>query len=228
MDLMSKTRVLIVDDELETRRLLRTVLIQHGYVVQTAANCEEALQLAAQALPDLIIVDLVLPDMSGMQVIDAVRECGNSPVIAISAKTDEDAIVEALDHGADDYITKPFGLHEFLARVRVALRHATGEAPAPVLERRELRLDQVRRLVTVRGREVHMTPTEYEILRYLMLHAGKVITHGTLLNAVWGSGYEGDTSSLRVFITQLRRKIEPDPEHPIYILTVPRIGYRLC
>jgi len=225
---MSSTRVLVVDNELETRRLLRSILVQHGYTVHTAASCEEALQIASHNLPDLIIADLMLPDSSGLKLIDTTREWGNSPIIAVSARADEDTIVEALDHGADDYITKPFGLGELLARVRVALRHATGEVPAPILERGELRIDQTRRLVTMRGRELHLTPTEYDILRYLLLNAGKVITHGMLVNAVWGRGYDGDTASLRVFIGQLRRKIEPDLEHPVHILTVPRIGYRLC
>jgi len=225
---MSGPRVLVVGDEPETRRLLQTVLSKEGYAVETAASGAEALELASLSSPNVVVLELVLPDMSGLDLCQALHEWTTVPVIIVSARTDVRTKVEALDRGADHYLTEPFRLNEFLARVRVAVRRGTGAKSAPVLEAEALQLDQVRRHVTLNGREVHLTPTEYEILRYLMGHAGEVITHGTLRGAVWGAAHAGNMAILRVFIAQLRRKIEPDPERPSYIETVPRIGYRFC
>jgi two-component system KDP operon response regulator KdpE len=221
-------RVLVVDDEPETRRLLRSLLADHGYLVELAASGDEALNRAALVRPDLVVLDLMLPDMDGLEICKELREWSTAPIIVLSAKTDERAKVEALNTGADDYLTKPFGLDEFVARVYAALRRATADVPAPILGSGELRLDQTRRQVTRRGEEVRLTPTEYEVLRYLMAHAGKVVTYPTLLRAVWGPGYEAAYETLRVFVANLRRKVEPDPEHPTYIRTEARVGYRFC
>jgi two-component system, OmpR family, KDP operon response regulator KdpE len=218
--------VLVVDDEPQIRRALRVGLAGRGYDVQLAATGEEGLDLAAVAPPDVIILDLMLPGMSGLEVCRALREWSRVPIIVLSAKGEERDKVEALDLGADDYLTKPFGMDELLARIRAALRRVADAPASPVLEQGDLRLDQALRLVTVGGREVHLTPTEYEMLRYLMANAGKVLTHRTLLQAVWGPGYEDATQTLRFFIVQLRRKIEPDPSRPTYIRTEPGVGYR--
>ncbi len=223
---MSGRRVLVVDDEPQIRRALRVGLTGHGYEVDLAASGEEALDLLAVAPPDVVILDLMLPGLSGLEVCRQLREWSQVPVIVLSAKGEEHDKVEALDLGADDYLTKPFGMDELLARIRAALRRAAGEPASPVLESGELKLDQARRLVTSREREIHLTPTEYEMLRYLMANAGKVVTHRALLRTVWGPGYEGASQTLRVFIAQLRRKIEPDPARPSYIRTEPGVGYR--
>jgi len=215
-----------VDDEPQIRRALRVGLTGLGYDVQSASSGEEGLDLAAVAPPDVVILDLMLPGMSGLEVCKALREWSQAPIIVLSAKGGERDKVEALDLGADDYLTKPFGMDELLARIRVALRRTTGEASSPVLESGDQRLDQVRRLVTSRGQEVHLTPTEYDMLRYLLANAGKVVTHRALLRAVWGPGYEDGSQTLRFFIVQRRRKIEPDPSRPTYIRTEPSIGYR--
>jgi two-component system KDP operon response regulator KdpE len=215
-----------VDDDAEVRQLLRDALAQQGYVVQAAGSGEQALQQAVVAPPDVVILDLVLPDMSGQDVCKALRNWSRVPIIALSAKTQVRTKAETLDQGADAYITKPFKLEELLAQIRAALRRTPERAPGPILREGELQLDLVNRQVTLRGREVHVTPTEYTMLRYLMAHAGKVVTHGTLLRAVWGPGYAEDQALLRVFVAQLRRKIEPNAGAAYYILTVPRVGYR--
>jgi two-component system KDP operon response regulator KdpE len=218
--------VLVVDDEPQIRRALRVSLVSHGYQVQVAASGEEALELAASAPPDVVILDLVLPGRNGLEVCQELRQWSQVPIIVLSARGQERDKVEALDLGADDYLTKPFGMDELLARIRVALRRGGGASASPVLECGELRLDQARRLVTLRGEPVHLTPTEYDILRYLMANTGKVVTHRALLTAVWGPGYEDSARVLRVFIAQLRRKIEPVPARPTYIRTEPAVGYR--
>ena len=223
---MSSPKVLVVDDEPNIRRALRVWLSDNGYAVQLAATGEEALDLAAVSSPDVLILDLMLPGMSGLEVCRSLREWTQVPIIVLSARGEEAAKIEALDLGADDYLTKPFGMGELLARIRVALRHAADRPTSPVLESGELRLDQARRLVTVGGQEVHLTPTEYEMLRFLMANAGKVVTHRTLLREVWGPSHEDASETLRVFIAQLRRKIEPEAHRPIYIRTEPGIGYR--
>jgi two-component system, OmpR family, KDP operon response regulator KdpE len=223
---MHRPCILVVDDEPLFRRALRAGLVNHGYDVALAASGEQAVDAAASTPPDLVILDLTLPRMSGLDVCRELREWSAVPIIILSARDRERDKVGALDLGADDYLTKPFGMAELLARVRAALRRTSGDSASPVLESGELRLDQARRLVTCDGEMVHLTPTEYEILRYLMTNAGKVITHRSLLHAVWGTGYEDSTRMLRVFIAQLRRKIEPNPARPTYIRTEPAIGYR--
>ena len=223
---MSRPRVLVVDDEPNIRRALRVWLADHGYDVRLAASGEEALDAAAVAPPDVVILDLVLPGLSGLEVCRGLREWSQAPILVLSARGEERDKIEALDLGADDYLTKPFGMGELLARLRAILRRTAGGSPSPVLASGDLRLDQARRLVTLAGREVHLTPTEYEMLRYLMANAGKVITHRTLLGAVWGPSHEDASETLRVFIAQLRRKIEPEPHRPTYIRTEPGIGYR--
>ncbi|HLH23339.1 MAG TPA: response regulator transcription factor [Chloroflexota bacterium] len=222
---MNGPRVLVVDDEPQIRRALRVGLASHGYQVQVAASGEEALALATHARPEVVILDLVLPGLDGLEVCQELRRWSPVPIIVLSARGQERDKVQALDLGADDYLTKPFGMDELLARIRAALRRA-GASPSPVLESGELRLDQARRVVTLRGAPVHLTPTEYDILRYLMANAGKVVTHRALLAAVWGPGYQDSARMLRVFIAQLRRKIEPVPARPTYIRTEPAVGYR--
>ncbi len=223
---MSRPRVLVIDDEPNIRRALRVWLGDHGYDVQVVASGEEALDAAALVPPDVVILDLVLPGLTGLEVCKGLREWSQVPILVLSARGAEQDKIQALDLGADDYLTKPFGMGELLARLRAMLRRATGGPPSPILESGELRLDQARRLVTLAGREVHLTPTEYEMLRYLMANAGKVMTHRILLGAVWGPNHEDASETLRVFIAQLRRKIEPEPHRPIYIRTEPGIGYR--
>jgi two-component system KDP operon response regulator KdpE len=223
---VSNPRVLVVDDEPQIRRALRVGLVNHGYEVQVAASGEEALDLAASAPPDLIILDLMLPNLTGLEVCTELRQWSEVPIIVLSARGQERDKVEALDLGADDYLTKPFGMDELLARMRAALRRGASGAASPILQSGELELDQTRRLVTLRGQAVHLTPTEYAILQYLMANAGKVITHRALLAAVWGPGYQESSQILRVFIGQLRRKIEPNRSRPTYIRTEPGVGYR--
>ncbi len=223
---MAVARILVVDDEPQIRRALRVGLAGRGYDVQLAATGEEALDQAAVSPPDVVVLDLMLPGLSGLEVCRSLREWSQVPVIVLSAKDEERDKVEALDLGADDYLTKPFGMDELLARIRVALRRGGQPDSPPVLEIGHLVLDQARRLVTVGSDEVHLTPTEYELLRYLMANAGKVLTHRTLLRAVWGAEYEDATDTLRFFIVQLRRKIEPEPSRPTYIRTEAGVGYR--
>ncbi len=223
---MNRPRVLVVDDEPQVRRALRVGLGSHGYDVQAAASGEEALDAAACAPLDLVILDLMLPDQPGQEVCKELRRWSEVPIIVLSGRDQERDKVEALDLGADDYVTKPFGLEELLARVRAVLRRRPVDPLPPVLESGELKLDRARRLVTLGGEEVHLTPTEYAVLQYLMSHAGKIVTHRELLQTVWGRGYEEHTSTLHVFMAQLRKKIDRDPTRPSYIRTEPRIGYR--
>jgi two-component system KDP operon response regulator KdpE len=223
---VSGPRVLVVDDEPQIRRALRVSLVSHGYQVQVAASGEEGLDLAASAPPDVVILDLVLPGRNGLEVCRELRQWSAVPIIVLSARGQERDKVQALDLGADDYLSKPFGMDELLARIRVALRRAVAVSTSPIIESGDLCLDQARRLVTRRGEPVHLTPTEYDVLRYLMVNAGKVVTHRALLTAVWGPGYEDSARMLRVFIAQLRRKIEPVPARPTYVCTEPAVGYR--
>lgn len=222
------TRILVVDDEPQMGRLLKTGLSARGYEVAVAADGQAALVTVISWKPDVILLDLELPVLDGLEVCRRVRSWSQTPIIVLSVRESEQDKVEALDLGADDYLTKPFGMDELLARIRVALRHGGQKAQPvePVLDFGDLRIDQARRLVTVRGQEVHLTPTEYDLLRVLASHAGKVLTHRVLLRSVWGPTYEQDVPTLRVFINQVRRKIEPDPARPTYILTEPGIGYR--
>jgi len=222
-------RILIVDDEPQIGRLLKTTLGAHGYEIAVAADGQAALDQAARWRPDVILLDLGLPVIDGLEVCRRIREWSQVPIIVLTVRDAEQDKVAALDLGADDYLTKPFGADELLARIRVALRHAARATVVdePVLRFGDLTLDLTRRVVARDGEEVHLTPTEYELLKTLATQAGRVLTHGMLLRAVWGSAYEQDAPTLRVFITQLRRKIEADPAHPVHILTEPGIGYRL-
>jgi two-component system KDP operon response regulator KdpE len=221
-------RILVVDDEPQIGRLLKTSLGARGYAVAVASDGQAALEMAARWRPDLILLDLGLPIIDGLEVCRQVREWSQVPIIVLTVRDAEQDKVAALDLGADDYLTKPFGTDELLARIRVALRHAArlSATEEPVRHFDDLTIDLARRLVIVRGQEVHLTPREYELLRVLATQAGKVLTHRMLLRAVWGSAYEQDAPTLRVFVTQLRRKIEADPSHPAHILTEPGIGYR--
>jgi two-component system KDP operon response regulator KdpE len=220
--------VLLVDNEPATTTMLRIALGAQGYDVKVAARGEDALVAAALSEPDVILLDLMLPDMSGQDVCRALRDWSVVPIIVVSAVAEYTVRVEALDLGADDYVVKPFDIHELAARVRAVLRRAEKEPAAPTLHCGELVLDQLQRTVMQSGREVRLTPTEYDILKYLMAHVGKVVTYPTLLRAVWGPGYENASPNLRVFIAHLRQKIERDPDNPEYIRTECRIGYRLC
>jgi two-component system KDP operon response regulator KdpE len=221
--------VLLVEDELQMRRFLRTTLRAHDCQVVEAGTAREALAQAAGRNPDLILLDLGLPDGDGLEVAREIRRSGQTPIIVISARGQEHEKVTALDVGADDYLTKPFGVQELLARVRVALRHASRSAAAsgPLFETGELRVDLERRLVFRLSDEVHLTPTEYKLLVTLVRNAGKVLTHRHLLHEVWGANYEGQTHYLRVYMAQLRQKLERDSARPRLLLTEPGVGYRL-
>ena len=196
-------------------------------VLFEAINGQEALSAVVAHRPDLVILDLGLPDMDGIEVTRRLREWTQVPIIIVTVQEQEAAKVAALDTGADDYVTKPFGMGELLARMRVALRRAASPTAEPVFTTGELAVDLARRLVTVGGREVQLTPTEYDLLRALVIHAGKVLTHRQLLRQVWGAGYEGETHLLRVNMSNVRHKLEPDAARPSYILTEPGVGYRL-
>jgi two-component system KDP operon response regulator KdpE len=219
-------RVLVVDDELAIRRFLHVALNGQGCIVSEASGGQQALQMLAAERPDLMILDLGLPDLDGVEVTRRLREWSQIPVIILSVREQEADKIAALDAGADDYLTKPFGLGELLARMRVAMRRQVLGKTEPVFDLGGLHLDLARRLVTVDGRDVQLTPTEYDILRTLAMHHGKVLTHRHLMRLVWGEGYE-DAHLLRVNISNLRRKIEPDPTRPTYIHTEPGVGYRL-
>jgi two-component system KDP operon response regulator KdpE len=218
--------ILIVDDEIPIRRFLRTSLSAQGFQVLEAEDGKSALDLLRRHQIDLLILDLGLPDMDGLEIIGRLRQSRSTvPILVLSSRGDEEGKVNALDMGADDYVTKPFGMDELLARVRAALRHKIqSEGDTPVFHSGDLEVDLVRRLVTVRGKEVKFSPREYELLRLLVLNAGKVMTHKALLKEVWGT--ETDVQYLRIYIRALRHKIEPDPERPEYIRTEQGVGYR--
>lgn len=224
--------ILVVDDEPQILRMLRVVLTNSGYKVLTAASGEEALDQLAMEQPDLVILDLILPDMSGVEVTRQVRSWPSAvPIIILSALGEERDKVAALDAGADDYLTKPFSTNELLARVRVWLRRqATVPTPdvSSVIQQGNLVIDLARRTITIAGQPVYLTPKEYDMLTYLARNAGRVVTHRTLLTTVWGAEYTGSPQYLHVLINHLRRKIEPDPGKPRYILTEPGIGYRFA
>jgi len=227
---MSETgpRVLVVDDEPAIRRLLRVALSAHGYTVFEADNGQAALSSAVSDHPDLVILDLGLPDLDGIEVTRLLREWTHIPIVILSVRGQESEKVTALDAGADDYVTKPFGMGELLARMRVALRRAGQTSVGPAFSSGDLAVDLARRAVTMAGHEVQLTPTEYDLLRVLVTNADKVLTHRQLLREVWGGvGYEQEVHMLRVNISNLRRKIEPDPSRPQYIVTEPGVGYRL-
>ena len=224
----SRATILVVDDEPPIRRLLRTSLTAQGYDVLEATGGQEAIDAAEREKPDLVILDLGLPDLGGIEVIRVLRQRSSLPIIVLSVRDDERGKVEALDLGADDYVTKPFGVDELVARIRTALRHrfqAQGEKP--VFTAGDLAVDLVRRSVRRGGEEVHLSPKEYDLLAELVANAGKVLTHRHILSKVWGPAHTEDAQYLRVFIRNLRSKLEPDPARPQLILTEPGVGYRL-
>ena len=227
---MSKSgaRILVVDDEIEIMRALQRSLTAHGFEVFAAGSGEEALDAIIQHRPDLMVLDLGLPGISGLEVAKRVRAQSNLPIIVLSVKDTERDKVLALDLGADDYVSKPFSMNEVLARIRVALRHAAqaGSGTEPIFTAGPLRVDFAQRLVQVNGKEVKLTPTEYDLLKALINNSGKIMTRQMLLSQVWGTGYGAESHYLHVYIGQLRRKIEPDPTHPRFILTISGVGYR--
>lgn len=220
------TRVLVVDDERSIRIFLRASLAVEGYLVHEVENGQEALREVPAWRPDVVILDLGLPDMDGREVIAGLREWTQVPIIVLSVREREQDKIAALDAGADDYLTKPFSVGELLARIRAALRR-TVPTGGHVFEAGDLRVDVERRLVTRSGEKVSLTPTEYELLCVLIRHAGRVLTHKHILQEVWGNSYEPEAHTLRVNISNLRRKVEPDPSRPRYIVTEPGVGYRL-
>jgi two-component system KDP operon response regulator KdpE len=224
---MPDERVLIVDDEPAIRRFLRVTLTAQAYNTIEAVSGQEALSKAATDKPDIIVLDIGLPDINGIEVTRLLRQWTRLPIIILSVRGAESDKIAALDAGADDYLTKPFGVGELLARLRAALRRAAQTTNEPVFTSGSLKVDLSRRLITVSGLEVQVTPTEYELLRVLVTHAGKVLTHHFLLREVWGSEYGEEFHMLHVNISNLRRKIEPDPTRPQFIITEPGVGYRL-
>jgi two-component system KDP operon response regulator KdpE len=220
-------RVLVVDDESSIRRYLRAALSAQGFAVHEAASGEEAISAVLRDRPDIIILDLGLPDFDGIEVTRRLREWSQTPIIILSVREAENDKIAALDAGADDYLTKPFGTGELMARMRVAMRRLTSKHDEPVLQVENLIMDLSRRLVTVNDEEISLTPTEYDILRLLLQNAGRVLTHRQLLTQVWGNAYETEMHILRVNISNLRRKIEPDPARPHYLVTEPGVGYRI-
>ena len=220
-------RILVVDDEAAIRRFLHTVLGAGEFSLHEAETGHAALAAAATVRPDIILLDLGLPDLEGVEVIRRIREWSTVPIIVLSVREREDDKVKALDAGADDYLTKPFGIGELLARIRAALRRSVQQVPEPVFISGELEVDLARRRVIVRGEEVQLTPTEYDLLRLLVSHAGRVLTHGQILRQIWGITYLEQPHVLRVNISNLRHKIEADPSRPRHIVTEPGVGYRL-
>jgi two-component system KDP operon response regulator KdpE len=225
-----KQRILVVDDEPQITRVLRRSLMSHGYDVRVASDGVAALQTFGDWPPDLVLTDLSMPSIDGLQLCRNLRAISPLPIIVLSVKGEETTKVQALDAGADDYVTKPFGMDELLARIRAALRRALAQKPdqeaSPVLDVGDFRLDLENRSVVVKGVEVHLTPKEYDLMVFLVSHPDKVLTHRTLLAAIWGGDSVEQTEYLRVFIGQLRKKIEPNPATPQYIVTDPWIGYR--
>jgi len=223
-----KKRILVVDDEPRITLVLRSGLSKHGYDIRVAAEGESALELFNAWSPDVVITDLSMPNMTGLELCRRLRETSKVPIIVLSVKEDESVKIEALDAGADDYVTKPFGIGELLARVRAVLRRSPsdGNAGQTVIEDGDFRIDLEKRKVSVSGKEIHLSPKEFELLHYLFQHSGKVLTHRTLLGKIWGGNFSDQDEYLRVFISNLRKKIEPDPARPRYILTDPWVGYR--
>jgi two-component system KDP operon response regulator KdpE len=224
-----KQRILVVDDEPQITRVLRRSLTSHGYDVRVAAEGLAALQTFGDWPPDLVVTDLSMPGTDGLQLCRNLRAISQVPIIVLSVRGEEKTKVQALDAGADDYVTKPFGMDELLARIRAALRRAAAaktEEAAPVLEVGDFRVDLENRSVAVKGSQVYLTPKEYDLMVYLVSHPGKVLTHRTLLTSIWGGESAEQTEYLRVFVGQLRKKVEPEPAAPRYILTEPWIGYR--
>lgn len=223
---MSGERVLVVDDEAQIRRALRTSLAGHGYAVEVAEDGESALAMLAARPPDAMVLDLVMPGTDGFAVLSHTREWTSLPIIVLSARGDERDKVAALDLGADDYLTKPFGIEELLARLRAVLRRA-GIPSEPRVTIGDLVIDLARHVVTRNGAEVHLTPTEYDLLRVFVTHPDRVLTHRQILESVWGAYAAENAQQLRVYVNYLRRKLEPDPARPQLLVTEPGVGYRL-
>ena len=224
----AKPRILVVDDEPQITRVLRRSLITQGYDVHVASDGESALQTIGDWPPDLVVTDLAMPNMNGLELCRRLRTISDVPIIVLSVRGEEKTKVEALDCGADDYVTKPFGMDELLARIRATLRRAPAvpDESSKVLQAGDFRVDLDGRRLTIRDKELHLTPKEYDLMLYFIRHPGKVLTHRTLLAAVWGGNSVEQNEYLRVFIGQLRKKIEPSPASPRYILTEPWVGYR--
>ncbi len=227
---METKRILLVDDEAQITRVLRRSLTAHHYEVRTAADGESALETFHDFHPDLVITDLSMPEMSGLELCRRLRKKSQVPIIVLSVKGEEKIKVEALDAGADDYVTKPFGIDELIARVRATLRRVptTAAEIEPVLEAGDFLVNSETHQIFVRGAEVHLTPKEFDLLVFLIKNREKVITHRTLLSAIWGDNFTEQPEYLRVFLGNLRKKIEPNPSKPQYILTEPWVGYRFC
>lgn len=223
---MNAANILVVDDEPQIRRVLRSTLTSQGYVLTDAKTGEEAIEIARKAKPDLILLDVNMPGMSGIETCREIRRFSSAPIIMLTVRNAERDKVLALDAGADDYVVKPFGIEELLARVRASLRrYSTGET-LPPFSVKDISMDFESRRVEVRGEEVHLTPKEFDVMKHLVMNQGKPLTHRRLLQAVWGPDYGEETENLRVVINQLRKKIEADPTHPKFILTEPWVGYR--
>jgi two-component system KDP operon response regulator KdpE len=223
---LSAANILVVDDEAQIRRVMRSTLSAQGYVITEAKTGEEALELMRKERPDLILLDVNMPGMGGLDACREIRRTSDAPIIMLTVRNAERDKVAALDAGADDYVVKPFGIEELLARIRAALRRFAPADAIPPFVSKDLSIDFESRLVNVRGTAVHLTPKEYDVLKYLVSNQGKPLTHRRLLQAVWGPDYGNETENLRVVINQLRKKIEVDPARPKYIVTEPWVGYR--
>jgi two-component system KDP operon response regulator KdpE len=223
---VSAATILVVDDEPQIRRVMRSTLSAHGYVITEARTGEEALEFLRKERPDLVLLDVNMPGMGGIEACREIRRSSDAPIIMLTVRNAERDKVQALDAGADDYVVKPFGIEELLARIRAALRRYSPGDTVPPFVSKDVTIDFEGREVTVRGRAVHLTPKEYDVLKHLVANQGKPLTHRRLLQSVWGPDYGEETENLRVVINQLRKKIEADPTHPKYIVTEPWIGYR--
>lgn len=223
----TKARILIIDDETPIRRFLKVALTGHDYEVEEAATAQDGLNSIISFRPDLVVLDLGLPDLDGLEVVRKIREWSKVPIIILSVKEQEDTKIAALDAGANDYVTKPFGMGELFARIRAAIRDNAGDSQEPQLVFDELKIDLAHRRVTVHEKEVKLTPTEYDLLKLLAMNAGKVLTHRLLLRTIWGPPYENEPHYVRVYVAQIRQKIEEDPARPRHIITEPGIGYRM-
>jgi len=223
---VSGETILVVDDEPQIRRVMRSTLSAHGYLITEAKTGEEGVESARKERPDLVLLDINMPGMGGLEACKEIRRSSDAPIIMLTVRNAERDKVMALDAGADDYVVKPFGIEELLARIRSALRrYAPGDVVEPFVSK-DVNIDFENRQVTVRGRNVHLTPKEFDVLKHLVANQGKPLTHRRLLQSVWGPDYGEETENLRVVINQLRKKIEADPARPKYILTEPWIGYR--
>jgi two-component system KDP operon response regulator KdpE len=223
---MNAASILVVDDEPQIRRVMRSTLSSHGYVIREAATGEEAVDAVRKERPDLILLDVNMPGIGGIEAAREIREMCDAPIIMLTVRNAERDKVVALDAGADDYVVKPFGIEELLARIRAALRRYAPGDTIPTFNAKDLTIDFENRQVVVRGRDVHLTPKEFDVLKHLVGNLGKPLSHRRLLQAVWGPEYGEETENLRVVINQLRKKIESDPARPKYILTEPWVGYR--